>query len=92
MVLKFTKILKYKIKPRKKRALPVVVICLLKHLAKKGYNMDWLHEFYLFFRNTSRRPLPVSSETVLYRREYFSLKMSKNFTRTLQQCYYKLVG
>ena len=43
--------------------------------------MDWLREFYLFSQNTTRRPLPVTSKTVLYRRfkEYFSLKISKNF-------------
>ena len=54
--------------------------------------MDWLREFYLFFQNSSRRSLPVSSETVLYRcfKEYFSLKISKNFTRKLQQFYYEL--
>ena len=44
--------------------------------------------FYLFLL------CPVSSETVLYRcfKEYFSLKISKNFTRKLLQFYYKLAG
>ena len=49
-------------------------------MAKKGLDhglVSWILSF--FFQNTSRRPLPASSETVLYRcfKEYFCLKNLK---------------
>ena len=49
--------------------------------------MDWLREFYLLFLL-----YPIGSETVFYRcfKEYFSLKISKTFTRKLPQFYYRL--
>ena len=68
-------------------ACSALLFSYLKTQLKKGQIMDWLSEFYLFFQNNSRRPPPVNLEKVLYRcfKEYFSLKVSINFTRKLQQ-------
>ena len=78
------------------RALLVALDYLLKLKIqlKKCWTMDWLREFYIFFQNTSRRFLPVSSGRVFERcfKEYFFkkyLNVSKENFGSGQQFYCK---